>query len=58
MSQYVKSFLSKMTLKLITSQTLTIYQAVKMKEIMTVRTFGYLILISVDFHDFISPFSS
>ena len=57
MSQYVKSFLSKMTLKLITSQTLTIYQAVKMKE-MTVRAFGYLILISVDFHDFISPFSS
>ena len=26
-------------------------------EIMTVTVFGYLILISVDFYDFISPFS-
>ena len=30
---------------------------VKTKEIMTVTVFGYLILISIDFYNFISPFS-
>ena len=36
-----------------------IIHQVKTKEITTVMAvFGYLILISIDFHDFISPFST
>jgi len=38
------------------SNSLTIHE-VQTKEIMTVTVFGYLILISIDFYDVISPFS-
>jgi len=38
------------------SNSLIIHQ-VYTKEIMTVTVFGYLILIGIDFFDFISPFS-
>ena len=34
-----------------------IIRQVETKKIMTVTVFGYLILISIDFYDFISSFS-
>jgi len=38
------------------SNSLIVHQVLT-KEIMTVALFGYLILIRIDFHDFIFPFS-
>jgi hypothetical protein len=44
------------SLKYSFSNSLIIHQ-VETKEIMTMTVFGYLILISIDFYDFIFPFS-